>query len=181
MKSALLIIDVQNIMFIYEEGVYKKVEVLDNIYTLLQEARKMEVPVFFVQHTSLTEGDEFSRGAETWHIHEKIAPLPDEPVIEKNYWDSFQDTKLKEELDKKGITNLIIAGMQTEFCMDTTCRRAFSLGYKNILASDAHTTFDSKVLKAKDIIDHHSSIWHGRFATLMNTSEIIRVINDRDI
>lgn len=74
---------------------------------------------------------------------------------------------------KLGTEELIIAGMQTEFCLDTTLRRAYSMGYRNCVVSDAHTTFDSKTLKADQIISHHHRIWEGRFARLMSTLEII--------
>lgn len=172
MKSALVIIDVQKIMFSYEGGVYKGVEVLDNIYYLLTKARREGVPVIFIQHTSKNEGEIYSRGKETWEITDKIAPIEGEAVIEKNYWDAFQETTLLKYLEDLAITNLIIAGMQTEFCVDTTSRRAFSLGFKNILAEDAHSTFDAPILKAKDIIAHHNRIWGGRFVTLKKTIEI---------
>jgi nicotinamidase-related amidase len=80
--------------------------------------------------------------------------------------------RLKEELEKAGVGKLVLAGMQTELCVDTTCRRAFSLGYESILVKDAHTTFDSTMLKAIQIIEHHNSIWHGRFATLVPVQDI---------
>ncbi len=64
--------------------------------------------------------------------------------------------------------------MQTEFCLDTTCRRAYSLGYKeNILVKDAHSTFDTDVLSADKIIEHHNNILGGRFVTLKESREII--------
>jgi nicotinamidase-related amidase len=71
-----------------------------------------------------------------------------------------------------GIKNLVIVGVQTEFCVDTTCRTAFSLGYKNILVSDGHSTFDSPILTAAQIIEHHNGIIGGLFAELKKTEEV---------
>ncbi|HEX3047657.1 MAG TPA: isochorismatase family protein, partial [Bacillota bacterium] len=60
----------------------------------------------------------------------------------------------------------------TEFCVDTTCRRAFSLGYETTLVQDAHSTFHSKVLTAPQIIAHHNNVLGGWFVTLKSTGEI---------
>lgn len=172
-KTALLIIDVQVAMFEGEDGaVYNAEKVLDNIYSILQKARSAGIPVVFVQHASEADKD-YKKGTATWQIHPKITPLENETIVEKSKCDSFYKTDLNEVLKKKGITNLVIVGMQTEFCLDTTCRRAFSMGYQNILVDDAHSTFDSRILKAEQIIQHHNSVLGGgRFAELKHTDEI---------
>lgn len=172
-KTALLLIDVQVAMFSYEnKKLYNEEKVLDNIVKLLSRARKADVPVIFVQHTDLEES-EYSRGKATWEIHPRIKPLENEAVVEKNTWDAFYKTKLEDVLNEKGIKRLVIAGMQTEFCLDTTTRRAYSMGYhENILVKDAHSTFDSGVLTAKQIVAHHNSILGGRFAKLMACDEV---------
>ena len=171
-KTVLLIIDVQVAMFSYENvELYNGEEVLSNVSKLLNKARLCNIPVVFVQHTE--SGDsEFSRGKATWEIHPRVKPMDGEVIVEKATWDSFHKTNLQEVLQQKGISKLIIAGMQTEFCMDTTCRRAFSMGYESILVKDAHSTFNSEVLNAKQIIDHHNSILGGRFVQLKVTNEI---------
>ena len=88
-------------------------------------------------------------------------------------WDSFLNTSLHEELQNQSIEKLVIVGMQTEFCVDTTVRRAYSMGYTgNIVVSDGHTTFNSDHLKGSQIIDHHNNIWGGRFAELKKTNEV---------
>ncbi len=172
MKTALLIIDVQNIMFTYNGGVYKKDEVLDNIKFLLNKARTQSVPVFFIQHTDSEPGP-FNIGDIAREIHKDINPIDGEVVIPKYSWDSFLETELKTELDKKSIDKLIIAGMQTEFCVDTTVRSAYSNGYKNnILVSDAHTTWDNDIISADLVIQHHNKIWDGRFAQLVTTNKV---------
>lgn len=171
-KKALLVIDVQVAMFaINNEVLYKGESVLNNIVRLVQKARSSHTPIIFVQHT--VENDkEYQRGRMSWQIHPRIKPLEGEEVIEKSTWDSFFHTRLETVLKGLGITELVIAGMQTEFCVDTTCRRAFSMGYRNILVSDAHTTFDSEELSAEQIIRHHNRVLGGRFAGLKRTDEI---------
>jgi len=170
-KKALLIVDVQLAMFSDEKNkLYKEELVINNICKLLEKARETKTPVIYIQHT--TDKGEYKRGSETWKIHPKIAPKEGDDVIEKRTWDSFHQTILHETLQKNGIDELIIAGMQTEFCIDTTCRRAFSLGYKNILVKDAHSTFDSEDLKAQEIIKHHNRVLGGRFVQLKDLKDI---------
>ena len=72
-----------------------------------------------------------------------------------------------------GVGRLIIAGIQTEFCVDTTCRRAFSLGYDITLMSDGHSTWDTDVLPADTIIAHHNRTLGGTFATLKRERDIL--------
>ncbi len=176
MKTAFLIIDVQNIMFTHDGGVYKADETLDNIYRILCKVRDLSVPVFYIQHTDKSIKALFE-GAKTWGIHGKIKPVKGEKVIKKSSWDSFYNTDLHKELQKQKIEKLIIAGMQTEFCLDTTCRRAFSMGYKNTLISDGHTTFDSDDLEAFKIINHHNTVLGGRFVELKTTDEVLDSLN----
>jgi nicotinamidase-related amidase len=171
-KKALLIIDVQMAMFAGEVRVYRDEAVLNNIAALLDNARASGMPAVFVQHT-VTGDDEFEKGRPTWELHPAIKPLASEDVVEKSSWDAFLDTELESVLKKKGITELIIAGMQTEFCIDTSLRRAYSMGYRNVLVSDAHTTYDSDELIAEQIISHHNRIWNGRFARLETTEEVL--------
>ena len=69
-------------------------------------------------------------------------------------------------MQTRGIGHLIIAGIQTEYCVDTTCRRGCSLGYEVTLVEDAHSTWDTEHLTASQIIDHHNQVLSGWFVTL---------------
>lgn len=174
-KTALLIIDVQVAMFSYEnEYPYNGNTVLNNIREMLFKARENNIPVIFVQHT--TTNDEFIKDSKTWRICPEIAPLEGEPVIQKTQRDSFYRTNLKEVLQKLEVDKLIVMGMQTEFCVDTTCRIAYSSGYELTLVQDAHTTFDSPLLSAEQIVSHHNSVLNG-IAVLKTTEEILEQLS----
>lgn len=92
-------------------------------------------------------------------IHSKVTPKRNEIIIKKTHPDSFQNTKLDGILKNSNIKNLVICGFVTEGCVDTTIRRANSLGYKLEVACDAHSTTDSKVLTAEQIINHHNEVF----------------------
>jgi nicotinamidase-related amidase len=167
-KTALLIIDVQNAMFDESNPIYDGEQLLSNLQELISKARIANIAVFYVQHND----EEFVTGTTSWKIHYSIAPNETEVVIQKSMPDSFHETDLDEKLKAEEIENIIIAGNQTEYCIDTTSRRAFSLGYYVTLVKDAHRTWNSNTLSAQQIIDHHNEVLGNAFATLKSTKEI---------
>jgi len=131
--------------------------VLPNIGALVAKARASGTPVIYIQHDG-SKGHALEPGTTGWAIHPSLKPAADEPIIRKRESDSFFETTLQEELKKRGIKHLVIAGGMTEYCVDTTCRRATSLGYDVTLARDAHLTRDNGVLTAANIIAHHNLV-----------------------
>ncbi|MEL3971678.1 cysteine hydrolase family protein [Rossellomorea oryzaecorticis] len=170
MSSALIIIDVQKGMFIKGAAVYKGEELISTLKTLIEKARSTDTPVFYVQHNA-PAGKPLEVGKEGWEIHDEIKPRPGDPIIQKETPNSFLHTKLEEELNERGIKHIHIAGIQTEACVDTTCRSAFSKGYKVTLISDAHSTWDSGDLTAEQIIGHHNGVLRW-FADVYPSEEI---------
>lgn len=162
MKKALLIVDVQNGMFQQGDTVHEGEILLQNLSELISQARSVETLILYVQHNA-SAGETLKHGTRDWEIHSKITPAEQDVIIQKTTPDSFYRTSLNEELKKRGIEHLIITGIQTEVCIDTTCRRAFSMGYKVTLVSDAHSTWDSQVITAQQIINHHNGVlrWFG--------------------
>jgi nicotinamidase-related amidase len=139
--------------------------VLPKIAILLKQARSSRIPVFFIQHDG-PKGHPIEAETAAWAIHPSILPLGGERVIRKKASDSFFETSLAEELRTGKISHLIIAGAMTEYCVDTTCRRAVTLGYDVTLAADAHLTRDTPDLTAAQIIAHHNLLLDGFAAGL---------------
>ena len=77
--------------------------------------------------------------------------------MDKTASDAFYHTELHNVLQAWGIEKLVITGLQTEFCVDTTCRRALSQGYEVTLIADGHTTGDSH-MKAAEVVEHHNRV-----------------------
>ena len=169
-KAALLLIDIQQGMFGPEEVCHEPERLLANAAGLLGRARAADVPVFHVQHCE-TEGSFAPKGA-GWQIRPEVAPREGEPVTEKWACSSFYKTGLDERLRGAGVGRLVIAGLQTDFCIDTACRVAQSLGYTVTLAGDAHSTMDNGVLKADQIIRHHNRVLSGIVEKVAPTAEI---------
>jgi nicotinamidase-related amidase len=157
--TALLIIDVQ-VGIVEGFNAYRGGEVLGQINLLRSNARAEDIPIIYIQHDG-EKGHPLEAGSEGWKIHPEINPLEGDLVIRKRASDSFFETTLRRELEARGIKCLIITGCMTEYCVDTTARRAVSLGYDVTLVSDAHTTIDNKLLTAAQIIAHHNALLDG--------------------
>ncbi len=175
-NTALLVIDVQLGIFMrkHHDGmaIYQEEALIKNIQTLIHKAKAAHSPVIFIQHM-YTDFPLMEKGQPLWEVHPDIKPEQDDIVIEKYHADAFYESALEDTLKNHAITNLVITGIQTAYCVDTTCRRAHSLGYKNILVSDGHSTLDSDILSAEQIIAHHNSVLGSQFADLAATADIV--------
>ncbi|MGO4570463.1 cysteine hydrolase family protein [Microvirga sp. 2TAF3] len=165
MAIALVIIDVQagilNVPGAKRPAVLERFdEVRGRIARLVDEARHSDVPVVFVQHDG-PPGHRLESGSPGWPLCDDLNRRPEDPVVRKKACDSFLETDLQAVLTERGIRRLVIAGLMTQYCVDTTCRRAVGLGYDVTLVADGHTTSDSNVLTVEQIVAHHNAVLDG--------------------
>lgn len=153
MTAALLVIDVQQGLCEGPYAVYDARAVIERINTVSAKARAAGVPVVFVQHESATQ---LQYGSPAWQLADGLCAQGGDLFVRKTTPDSFFRTDLTELLNARKITRLTICGMQSDFCVDTTTRRAMALGYPVVLVSDAHTTEANAHLSARQIIQHHN-------------------------
>jgi nicotinamidase-related amidase len=154
-NTALLVIDVQNGVV---AGNHERDAVVANIGSLVDKARREQVPVVWVQHSD----DGLAKGSEDWEIVPELSPDEAEPHVQKNYGDSFEDTTLETVLSGLGIGRLVVTGAQTDACIRSTLHGAFTRGYDAILVSDAHTTEDQTEWGAPppdQVIAHTNLYW----------------------
>ncbi|MEB7883504.1 cysteine hydrolase family protein [Serratia fonticola] len=153
MQSALLVIDVQQGLF--NPPPAEAEQVLTRINQLSERARQAGVPVIFIQHQ--TAHEELSAGSAAWQIHQGLQVKPGDHRVDKTTPDSFLRTNLGKLLIAEGVTQLVICGYSTEYCVDTTTRRAAGLGYPVVLAADAHTSHDKPHASGLQIRAHHNA------------------------
>jgi nicotinamidase-related amidase len=172
-RTALLVVDVQNGVV---EGNHERDTVVANVGSLVEKARQEEVPVVWVQHSS----EQLPRESDQWRIVPELAPDEAEPLIEKVYGDSFEDTDLETVLSELGVGRLLVVGAQTDACIRSTLHGAFVRGYDATLVSDAHTTEDLSAWGAPppdQVIAHTNLYWTnhqapGRSAGTVKTADI---------
>jgi len=138
-SSALVLIDCQNT---YTRGVMELDGVqaaLDEAEALLDRARTAGIPVIHIQHDD-GPGSPYDIRDDIGAIVDRVAPRGDEPVVVKNYPNSFVGTDLDERLKAVGAHNLILAGFMTHMCVNSTARGAFNLGYAPTVVAGATAT-----------------------------------------
>ncbi|MHB8378648.1 MAG: isochorismatase family protein [Acidimicrobiales bacterium] len=172
-NTALIVVDVQNGVV---EGAHARDAVVANIDSLVVKARHERVPVVWVQHSD--EG--LARGSDEWRIVPELTPDDTEPLVEKSYGDSFEDTDLETVLSGLGVGRLVVVGAQTDQCIRSTLHGAFARGYDAMLVSDAHTTEDATEWRAPPpdkVIAHTNLYWTyqsapGRTAGTVETKDV---------
>jgi nicotinamidase-related amidase len=172
-NTALLVIDVQNGVV---AGAHQRDAVVGNVGSLVEKARRESVPVVWVQHSD----EQLARGSDDWLIVPELTPSDAEPLVEKNYGDSFEDTNLETVLSDLGVGRLIVVGAQTDACVRSTLHGAFVRGYDATLVSDAHTTEDQSAWGAPPpdkVIAHTNLYWKyqtapGRTAGTVETKDV---------
>jgi len=172
-RTAVLVIDVQNGVV---AGGHKRDEVVGNINAVVDKARAADVPVVWVQHNS----EEFVSGEEPWKIVPELDPREGEPIVQKAYGDSFEDTELEKVLAGLGVGALVVTGAQTDACIRSTLHGAFTRGYDALLVADAHTTEDLSAYGAPTpdlVIAHTNMYWTymdapGRTAGTVETKDV---------
>ena len=172
-NKVLLIVDMQSALV--EAQPYNRAAVIENIKAILSACRKREIPVIYIQHDGGI-GDELEHGSTGWAIDKEIAPLPGERIFEKHYNSAFRKTGLRAYLDEIGAKNIVLCGMQTEYCLDATCKVAFEYGYEVTIPQT--TTFDNALLSGKNLSEYYENqIWNSRFAKVISKQQVLEEIN----
>lgn len=178
MNQALLLIDIQNDYF--PGGAMELVgspAAATEAARLLRSFREQDRPIVHIQHVSSRPGATFflpeTPGVE---IHESVAPRAGEAVFRKHYPNSFRETPLQDHLRQRGITELVIGGMMTQMCVDSTTRAAADLGFQCVLAGDACATrnlsFGGVTVAAENVQLAFLAALNGLFAKVSTAEEI---------
>ncbi|MCR9260933.1 MAG: isochorismatase family protein [Pseudomonadaceae bacterium] len=150
---ALLVIDMQAGL---TPGAYRIDEVIENTNAVSAHLHQQGGHVFYIQHCHKSFSA-LQKGNPGWEIDPRLTRRDDDQLIEKEASDAFYNTQLASLLTAAKVSHVYITGMQTEFCVDTTCRAALNYVEQVTLVSDAHTTGDG-TLSAADTIHYHNTV-----------------------
>ncbi len=170
-KTALLVIDIQ------EALVQMKPYLFDDFFTKVHQvinyAAESNMDIIYVQHTE--DSGDLEIDSPGWKLYHQLTPNSSDYLICKKYNSAFKETSLDQYLRDRKINQLIIVGMQTEYCIDTTVKVAFEKGYQVLIPLGTNTTFDNPVISAKDMIYHYNHfIFNGNFAKLIEIDKLIK-------
>ncbi|GCL63720.1 hypothetical protein AQPW35_28010 [Rubrivivax pictus] len=174
--TALLLIDLQQALFQPAPRPHEADAVIERVNALAASARAAGVPVLWVQHET-TPGHRLAHGSPGWALADGLAVADSDMRLRKTTPDSFLHTGLADWLAHRGIRQLVVAVYASEFCIDTTVRRAAGLGLAVTLAADAHTTHDKPHASGALIRAHHNA----SLADLTSFGVPIRAVPAADI
>jgi len=150
--TAVLVIDVQQGLCSGQYACPDPAGLIERINIVTAKARAAGAPVVLIQHE---DDGLLAHGGAAWQLAEGLAAEPADIRLRKTATDSFHRTDLRERLQQMGVGQLVICGLQSEFCVDTTTRSAMRLGYPVTLVADGHSTIDNGLLTAEQISRHH--------------------------
>ncbi|HEX4205913.1 MAG TPA: cysteine hydrolase family protein [Ktedonobacteraceae bacterium] len=177
-NAALLIIDVQQG---FDDSIWGRRNnplAEANIVRLLEAWRDQQWPIIHVQHQSRFAGSPLHPTNPGYALKAQVHPLPGETLITKQVNSAFIGTSLETLLRQQQITTLVVTGLTTNHCVETTVRMAGNLGFLTYLVSDATATFDrmgpdGRLHRAEDIHTISLTSIHGEFAQVMTTDEVL--------
>ena len=179
MNPALLLIDIQNDYF---KGGGSELDcpekAAEQARLVLEHFRSMCWPVIHIQHINPGADASFFF-PDTWgaRIHESVAPLPSEVVVVKHRPNAFLNTGLRQLLLELGIDRVVVCGMMTHMCIDTTVRAASDLGVTVTLLQDSCATkalrWDNAVIPADMVHRAFLAALNGKFARVMTAEAFL--------
>src|SRR3954469_9715773 len=177
--AVLLIVDVQKGMDVYAARYNRNNPDLEKNIARLQRAwRRTGRPIIHVQHLSTEPQSPLRPGQPGAEIKDEVRPIAGEPVVQKSVSSAFIGTTLEADLRRRGLTTLIVVGMQTNMCVSTTARMAGNLGFTTYVVSDATATFDNTGPNGKRYgseLLHEVALadLHGEFSTVVDTNTVL--------
>jgi nicotinamidase-related amidase len=178
--TALLVIDIQRGAFDAQRcpPIDRAAELVERANALIDAARASGTPIVFVQHAS-EPGDPFEAGSVHAELHDSFGPRPDERVVQKWESSAFDGTDLQAHLQGLGVKQVVVCGLQSEFCVSNTSRSALALGYLVQLAADGHSTWPSDGRTSQAISDAVNQALQAAGAVLQPTAALAAAIEGR--
>jgi nicotinamidase-related amidase len=167
---ALLILDMQVGLVHGPERPWNADALLDTLNTLMNSARESGAPIFLARHTG-PAGSPIQPGSPLTELVAELQLSGNEMIFEKNRPNAFMQTDLAAKLRERGCTGVVITGMKTQYCVDSTCRAARDYGFDAVLIADGHTCSDTPTLEAQAIVAHHNATLAGPFCRVARAED----------
>ena len=175
MKTALLVIDVQQAMI--DDHPARMDEFMLNLKLLIDTAHKGGTEVIYVRHDG-GEGDILAYGTSGWQLEKSLQPQANERVFDKRFGSAFHQTGLRDYLVERDISRLVVCGMQTEYCIDTSVKVAFEFGYDVVIPAGATTTYANPFLSGEKLITYYERmIWHEPLARVVPMEDALGILS----
>ena len=172
----LIVIDVQK--GITDERLYDFDGFIRNVTNIIDAARKNNVEIIYVQHDD-GPGTGFSFGDKDFEIADQVVPEENEKIFIKTINSCFGNNDLANYLRESKEKDLMIVGLQTNFCIDASVKSAFERGYKVIVPKGTNSTFDNDYMDRETTYKYYNDMmWPERFASCISVDDAIKMIED---
>lgn len=170
----LLIVDAQKL--ITNEALYRFESFAANVALLISTARKCGIEVIYIRHDD-GHGKPLSKGNDGFEIYDEFKPAKGEKIFDKTVNSPFRETGLLEYLKLKKEKQIIIAGLQTDYCIDASVKCGFEHGFDIIVPEYSNSTVDNEFMSAEQSYNYYNQyIWNGRYAKCISIAETISIM-----
>lgn len=171
----LLVVDTQRL--ITNNQLYNFDVFVSNVEKIIHEARSSNIEVIYVRHDDGI-GTELTKGTDGFEIYEKFQPTNEEKIFDKEVNSAFKGTGLLEYLIGKGEKDIIIVGLQKDYCIDATIKCGFEHGFNIIVPANTNTTVNNKFMSSEQSYKYYNElIWNGRYAECISLEESIKIMS----
>ena len=167
----LLVVDTQKL--ITNERLYQFETFVSHEKELIKKAREKGIEVIYVRHDD-GPGEELTKGTEGYEIYGEFRPMQEEKIFDKQVNSAFRGTGLLEYLKGKGEQDIIVTGLQTDYCIDATVKCGFEHGFHVIVPATVNTTVDNVFMTAEQSYRYYNEfIWKRRYAECISYEDMI--------
>lgn len=173
----LLVVDTQKL--ITNERLYNFNNFVKNIKELINASRKNNVEVIYIRHDDGVN-TELTKGKEGYEVYEEFKPMENEKIFDKTVNSAFNGTGLLEYLKDKSEKDVIVVGLQTDYCIDATVKCGFEHGFNIIVPAYCNTTVDNEFMSAEMSYKYYNEhMWNGRYAKSSSLDDTVsRIIGE---
>ena len=170
----LLVVDTQK--QITNKELYNFELFVSNVKKLIKTARENNIEVIYIRHDD-GSGQELTRGTDGFEIYDEFEPDKDEKIFDKTVNSPFRDTGLLEYLTGKQVKQIIVTGLQTDYCIDATVKCGFEHGFRMVVPEETNSTFDNQYMSAKETYEYYNNfMWKGRYANCISMKEVLELM-----
>lgn len=170
----LLVVDTQKA--IMNQHLYKFSVFIDNVKILIQKARENNIEVIYIRHDDGI-GKPLTKGTDGFQIYDEFKPNHKEKVFDKTVNSPFKETGLLEYLKQNNEKDLIVVGLQTDYCIDATIKCGFEHGFNIFVPEYTNTTFDNDFMTAEKTYKYYNEfMWNERYAKCLSIEETLNIM-----
>lgn len=168
----LLVVDTQKL--ITNQHLYRFDQFVTNVCSLIQKARENRIEVIYIRHDD-GAGNALTKGNPGFDIYDAFKPAEGEAVFDKTVNSPFKETGILEYLNQKKENELIVVGLQTDYCIDATVKCGFEHGFRIIIPAFSNTTFDNNFMSAEESYKYYNEfMWNGRYAECISVEDTLK-------